>query len=411
MRLGNVIKINPESVRNDYPFNEIEYIDISSVGTGTFKGSQQLELAKAPSRAKRIVRNHDTLLATVRPNLRSFLFVRNPQRNTVASTGFAVLRAGKDIDARFLYFTVTNQPFTDYLTANVKGSAYPAVDTNTIERAEIYLPPLPTQHKIASILSAHDELIENNTRRIKILEELAQSIYREWFVNYRFPGHEKVKMVDSPLGMIPEGWCARYEDCVDYLEGPGLRNWQYRSTGMPFLNIRTLKDNDIDTPKLQYLDVNEVESKYKHFLLKPYDHVVSSSGTIGRLVTIQAYHLPLMLNTSIIRMKPKTRILGKWLLKHFLKSDYFQVQIRAHASGVAQMNFGPSHLRLMNFLLPTENLCRDYEDIVEPVEELICNLTISNRNLRQTRDFLLPRLISGELDVSDLDIQVPQELS
>ena len=68
------------------------------------------------------------------------------------------------------------------------------------------MPPLPTQRKIASILSAYDDLIENNTRRIAILEEMAQAIYREWFVNFRFPGHENVKLVDSPLGQIPEGW-------------------------------------------------------------------------------------------------------------------------------------------------------------------------------------------------------------
>ena len=79
---------------------------------------------------------------------------------------------------------------------------------------DVPLPPLPTQRKIASILSAYDDLIENNTRRIAILEEMAQAIYREWFVNFRFPGHENVKLVDSPLGQIPEGWEATHVgDC------------------------------------------------------------------------------------------------------------------------------------------------------------------------------------------------------
>ena len=75
-----------------------------------------------------------------------------------------------------------------------------------LQAFEVRVPPLPTQRKIASILSAYDDLIENNTRRIAILEEMAQAIYREWFVNFRFPGHENVKLVDSPLGQIPEGW-------------------------------------------------------------------------------------------------------------------------------------------------------------------------------------------------------------
>ena len=81
------------------------------------------------------------------------------------------------------------------------SDAYDSVKTETLS-----ISPCRIQHKIAAILSAYDDLIENNTRRIKILEEMAQSIYREWFVNFRFPGHEKVKMVDSPMGKIPEGW-------------------------------------------------------------------------------------------------------------------------------------------------------------------------------------------------------------
>lgn len=185
----------------------------------------------------------------------------------------------------------------------------------------IRLPDLRTQRRIASILSAYDDLIENNTRRIAILEEMARRIYEEWFVRFRFPGHELAKMVDSELGLIPEGWIASYSSHVDFLEGPGLRNWQYRDSGIPFLNIRTLVGNDIDLSKVQYLDQQEVQQRYQHFLLAPYDHVVSSSGTLGRTVTIQSCHLPLMLNTSIIRMRPKSDKLGRWLLKETLKND------------------------------------------------------------------------------------------
>jgi len=206
MRLGNVLKINPEQARKDYSVNEIGYIDISSVGTGVLNEVKQIEYLNAPSRAKRIVRNGDTLLATVRPNLRAFWFAKNVKENTIASTGFAVLRANEGADPRFIYYTVTNQYFTDYLTANAKGAAYPAIDTDTIERADVYLPSFTIQQKIAAILSAYDDLIENNLRRIKILEEMAQNLYREWFVNYRFPGYELTRFVDTPMGRIPEGW-------------------------------------------------------------------------------------------------------------------------------------------------------------------------------------------------------------
>ena len=211
-------------------------------------------------------------------------------------------------------------------------------------------------------------------------------------------------MVESELGLMPEGWEAKFSDYVDFKEGPGLRRWQYRDSGLPFLNIRTLVDNDIDLSKVQYLDQDEVERKYSHFLLKPYDHVVSSSGTIGRIVTIQRHHLPLMLNTSIIRMRAKTENVGLWQLKHFLKSNYFQDQINTLATGVAQKNYGPSHLKQMSIIAPDLEIGRKYEAIVKPMEESIGQFVMKNTNLRQTRDLLLPKLISGEIDVSDLDI-------
>ena len=95
----------------------------------------------------------------------------------------------------------------------------PGINLGILKALQVVLPPLPTQHKIASILSAYDDLIENNTRRIQILEEMAQMIYREWFVHFRFPGHEQVRMVDSEMGKIPEGWevkKSRSVDCLKY---------------------------------------------------------------------------------------------------------------------------------------------------------------------------------------------------
>jgi type I restriction enzyme S subunit len=278
------------------------------------------------------------------------------------------------------------------------GASNPSLNRNHIHLLPVKYPPIPTQRRIADILSAYDDLIENNTRRIRILE----AIYQEWFGEFKFPNQNKTKKVQTEIGNVPEGWFRKFSDFVDFLEGPGLRRWQFREKGMPFLNIRTLIDNDIDLSKVQYVDEDEVAQRYSHFLLQPFDHVVSSSGTLGRISTVQEHHLPLMLNTSIIRMRPKTENIGRWQLKHFLQSDYFQKQILAHASGAAQPNYGPAHLKQMWIIAPTAEIGRQYEKIVEPMELLICSLVQKNTNLRQTRDLLLPRLVSGEIDVSSL---------
>jgi type I restriction enzyme S subunit len=110
-------------------------------------------------------------------------------------------------DHRFIYYLLRHE--TDRIKALASGAAAPIINKTAFSEVELLVPPLPTQHKTAAILSAYDDLIENNTRRIAILEKMARLIYREWFVHFRFPGHEQVRMVDSPLGRIPEGWEVR----------------------------------------------------------------------------------------------------------------------------------------------------------------------------------------------------------
>ena len=300
------------------------------------------------------------------------------------------------VDERFLMYFLRTENGQGQIAGLTVGTSQPKLALFRIKEIEISLPDLPTQRKIAGILSAYDDLIENNLRRIKILEQMAQSLYREWFVHFRFPGHESAQLSESPLGRVPKGWASLFGEHVDYKEGPGLRKWQYRKEGIPFLNIRTLGDNDIDLTSAQYLDPVEVETKYQHFLLDKFDHVVSSSGTIGRVVTVREAHLPLMLNTSIIRMRPNGSRVGLWQLKHFLISEGFQNQAIAFATGAAQPNFGPSHLKQMTIIAPPESLSKAYERLATPLEEAIHSLIATSQNLRRTRDLLLPKLLQND---------------
>ncbi|MDL2289528.1 restriction endonuclease subunit S, partial [Clostridia bacterium OttesenSCG-928-F22] len=208
VRLGDVVVFNPESVKKGYPHEIIEYLDIASVGSNVSSGTQSYELAESPGRAKRLVRDGDTIISTVRPNLKTYMKVSDPLDNLVVSTGFAVMRPMDDIDADFLFYSVINQKIIDELSAiaDSKTTSYPAVSADDIANICITMPEKIVQKKIGRVLSAYDHSIKNNNRRIAILEEMAQRLYREWFVHFRFPGHENIEMVDSELGMIPEGW-------------------------------------------------------------------------------------------------------------------------------------------------------------------------------------------------------------
>lgn len=180
------------------------------------------------------------------------------------------------------------------------------VSKTAFENIEIDVHNLPNQRKITAILSAYDDLIENNTRRTRILEEMAQALYEEWCLYFRYPGHENDKMVDSPMGNIPEGWeVASFPDYVFFQEGPGLRKWQWTEKGMKVINVTNiLSDGNINVNNTnRYISLEEFSTKYSHFLVDYLDIVIASSGnTYGKIGRINRNHLPLMMNTSVIRL-------------------------------------------------------------------------------------------------------------
>ena len=155
------------------------------------------------------------------------------------------------------------------------------------------------------------------------------------------------------MANVPEHWqTVPFPDVVYFQEGPGIRNWQYRDAGIPFVNIRCLVDGRLVRSAMNCLDPDEVDKKYRHFLLDEDDYVVSSSGTIGRLAEVRREDLPCMLNTSVIRMRPLSDELDRRYLRYFLTSSHFQDQIVAFASGSVQVNYGPSHLKQMWIAFP-----------------------------------------------------------
>ncbi|MFH1952822.1 MAG: restriction endonuclease subunit S [Pseudomonadota bacterium] len=382
VRLGSVISINPDSVGKHFPFETINYIDISSVGSGTLNGITEIKISEAPSRARRMVKSADTILSTVRPNRRSFLFVKCPVVNTVVSTGFAVVRAKDEINPRFLYYTITHQPFTDYLTNNAKGAAYPAVDTDTIARAEIWLPPLPTQHKIASILSAYDDLIENNLRRIKILEEMAQALYREWFVKFRFPGHEKVRMVNSPLGKIPEGWeVVKLGERVTLLYGKGLTKSDRKEGDVPVFGS------------------SGVVGRHNRSIVRGPGIIVGRKGNVGSVFWSDTDFYPIDTVFYTKTDLPMHYVYYNLRHQNFINND----------AAVPGLNRNQAHS--LPFIVPEKRILCKFSESADLIFRQTMNLNRRAMTLRQTRDLLLPRLISGELDVSDLEINIPAEVA
>jgi len=162
-------------------------------------------------------------------------------------------------DPKYVYYLLRQQ--AGRVKALASGAATPIVNKSTFSNLRVLVPSLPAQRKTAAVLSAYDELIENNTRRIKILEEMAQTIYQEWFVNFRFPGHEKVRMVDSELGQIPEGWEVRaFSGTAAFINGYAFKPRHWGDSGKPIVKIAELKNGVTDnTPRY---DGEDIPAKY-----------------------------------------------------------------------------------------------------------------------------------------------------
>ena len=177
---------------------------------------------------------------------------------------------------------------------------------------------------------------------------------------------------DEVADGLPDGWSIQpFDELVYFQEGPGIRNWQYVENGVPFVNIRCLVNGKLDRQAMSKVATQEAFGKYRHFLLDVDDYVVSSSGTLGRIATVQESDLPCMLNTSVIRMRPRSDQLDRGYLKYYLLSDYYQSQVLSFATGSAQLNYGPMHLRQMFIVLPPLSEQRAIADILGALDDKI----------------------------------------
>ncbi|HYE32145.1 MAG TPA: restriction endonuclease subunit S [Methylomirabilota bacterium] len=203
-----------------------------NVGQGKIEWaiSKRWPSKELPNLEKFLLRSGDVVLAMDRPWIEAglkYAWIKPHDPEALLVQRVTRLRGSQTLDQTFLRYLIGSPSFTDYIKPIVTGVNVPHISPQQIREFRFRLPPLAVQRETAAILSAYDDLIENNTRRIQVLERMAQALYREWFVNFRFPGHAKVKLVASPLGPIPQGWHAgRFSD-VASLTRLGINPSQY----------------------------------------------------------------------------------------------------------------------------------------------------------------------------------------
>jgi len=281
------------------------------------------------------------------------------------------------------------------------------IQTDRLLSFPIKLPPVPVQGCITDILSAYDDLIENNTRRIEILEEMARRLYEEWFVHFRFPGHEEVSFKESELGEIPEGWeVTSLESFGTILTGktPSKKKPELFGSEVPFIKLPDMHGQIFITETTEGLSLEGEQSQRKKTV--PANSICVSCIGTGGIVVITSE--PSQTNQQINTIVPAQSDLREFL---YFSALSLRDDINNYgATGATMTNLSRGKFASLKVIAPCEELVSSYSTLTAPMFDRILNLQRANRNLRAQRDLLLPKLVSGEIDVSDIPMPEDKEV-
>jgi type I restriction enzyme S subunit len=282
----------------------------------------------------------------------------------------------------FVYYFLSSPDMRAFIASQNKGSSVPLLTLGIVRNLKILLPSPPIQKKIAAILSAYDELIENNKQLIALLGKMAEEIYREWFVRLRFPGHEKVKLVKG----VPETW-----DNTRFGKFCMLK----RGYDLP--------DKSVEPGDYPVIASTSIKTYHNEFKAKPPVITTGRSGSLGTVLMVNCEAWPL--NTALY-------------VKDFFGNSPYLVFYTLKNMGLENFNSGAgvptlnrNHIDGIKIAVPDKDLQRRFDAMVSPMHEQKEQIIKANEALTQMRDTILPRLISGKLSVENLDIQFPPSMA
>lgn len=312
--------------------------------------------------------HNDILVSNIRPYFKKIWF---SNREGGCSNDVLVFRANDNIDSTFLYYVLSDDSFFDHMMSSANGTKMPRGNRKLIPSFEIPLPPLSTQHRIASILSRYDSLIENYQKQIKLLEEAAQRLYKEWFIDLHFPGHENTNIIDG----VPEGWeKKKVGDITPIITGKKDANFGTPDGEYPFF---TCSQEPIKAPSFSFDCAAVLLAGNGDFNVKLYR---------GRF---EAYQ--------------RTYVLSPYIDSHLYLLFYTisanMTKLAAGSSGSTIKFLTKGMIDGINLNVPNDEILRSFNKKVEPIQSSRESLQSQLRLLTEARDRLLPKLMSGEITI------------
>jgi type I restriction enzyme S subunit len=380
--LGDVVSSNNKSIDKNYEFKNIQYLDTGSITNNKIDGFQEFKISEVPSRAKRLVKHEDIVYSTVRPIQRHFGFIEKPQENLVVSTGFVVIETNRKLAyPKFIYYFLSSNEIVEILDviAEASTSAYPSLKPSDIENLDIFLPPLEEQKRIAEVLSSLDDKIDLLHRQNQTLESLAQTLFRQWFIE-----EAKDEWEEKPLSFFGDIICGKT---------PSKSNPQYFDGNVPFIKIPDMHGNTFIFRTTDTLSELGKESQ-KNKTLPAKSICVSCIATVG-LVSMNIVES--QTNQQINSIVPNKDIY-RYFLYLFMQSSYELLHAMA-SGGTATLNLNTGDFSKMEILKPDDETLQKFHEIIEPTFDIVFINSKQIQTLENLRDTLLPRLLSGEVRV------------
>lgn len=303
----------------------------------------------------------------------------------------AILRPNeKKVYPKYLYYLMLSRDFYMKVDAVALGAAQRTVSLTSLRNISVDLPHVEEQRKIADILSAYDNLIENNQKQIKLLEEAAQRLYKQWFIDLKYPGHETTKIQNG----LPEGWNIKsVNSVVDFLSGYAFKSGSFVDSGKyKIVTIKNVQDGSFDGDDVSTVD--EIPSKMpNHCVLEDGDILLSLTGNVGRVCLVVGDDY--LLNQRVAKLKSHYHAYTYCL---FRSKDMFD-EMNNLANGAAQQNLSPVRTGEIKITVPLESVLDGFESVGKPIIQQMMILNKQITSLKQARDRLLPKLMSGKLNL------------
>lgn len=376
VKLGDCIETNKQSIGKDYPLSDILYLDTGSITANRIEKLQKFSIPNAPSRAKRLVEEEDIIYSSVRPNQLHYGFIENPKDNLVVSTGFVVISCDKEkIQPKYLFYYLSSDNSTEYLhsIAEASTSAYPSLKPSDIEALEINLPPLSEQKAIAEVLSSLDDKIDLLHRQNKTLEQMAETLFRQWFVEEASEDWERRTLKDEfdfVMGQSPPG-SSFNEDGIGIPMYQGNRDFGYRFPS------------------------NRIFTTDAKRMAKAFDTLISVRAPVGEQ-NMANEDCCIGRGVAAFRYKKNSEFYSYTYFK--MKSLMDEIK-EYNNEGTVFGSISKSDFEKLEVVVPNYKDVLKFQEEIKPIDDKIIENTIQIRTLEKMRDTLLPKLMSGEITI------------